>query len=161
VPQISGEPLNGFTPNSHGRRVNLEEFECQGQRSKVKVTRDKKTGFGAPITPAATVWSPLLHEARYNTACVRGLCLVKHLCSSFFFIRYWLIIPVNKDLYICFTDEKLFSDHTERPMQRRKTSHEMPWHTMINCQSVADGVSRRVKIGLHQFDICRWCSRGR
>jgi len=43
--EISREPLNGFAPNSQEDvlLLRLDEFECQGQRSKVKVTRDKKT----------------------------------------------------------------------------------------------------------------------
>ena len=44
--EIYGEPLNGFAPNSHGRRAfRVDEFEGQGERSKVKVTRYKKTAF--------------------------------------------------------------------------------------------------------------------
>jgi len=65
----------------------LEEFECQGQRSKVKVTRTK-TRCAVPSPPAATEWSRLLHAAGCNElstgrpAC--GLCLEKHLCSIVF-----------------------------------------------------------------------------
>jgi len=51
VPQISREPLNGFAPNSHGRRVCPSEFERQ--RSKVKVT------WAPPSTPAAYEWYAL------------------------------------------------------------------------------------------------------
>jgi len=47
------ERLNGFAPNSQGRLNCLvprsDEFECQGQRSKVKVTRDKKK-LSTPVT---------------------------------------------------------------------------------------------------------------
>jgi len=69
-----------------------EEFECQGQRSKVKVTRHKNA-LCTPITPgsdgmerARCKWR---HAAVDGTiaslpgvtsgACVCGLCLVKHL----------------------------------------------------------------------------------
>jgi len=51
VYEISLEPLNGFAPNSHGRRFMVprsDEFEGQGQISKVKVTRDTKTAFFGP-----------------------------------------------------------------------------------------------------------------
>ena len=46
--EISREPLNGFAPNTHGRRVLplWDEFEDQGQRSEVKVARDKNGIFG-------------------------------------------------------------------------------------------------------------------
>jgi len=45
--EISRETLNGFAPNSHGRHIwFLAQFEDQGQRSKVKVTRNKKGIFG-------------------------------------------------------------------------------------------------------------------
>jgi len=39
-----------------------EEFECQGQGSKVKVTRDKNALRTIITLPAATEWSVLLHD---------------------------------------------------------------------------------------------------
>jgi len=52
VYEISREPLNGFSPNSHGRPKTcldprLDKFEGQGQMSKVKVIRYKKRHFSA------------------------------------------------------------------------------------------------------------------
>jgi len=53
VYEISRQPLNGFAPNSHGRRVwslvgvpRSDEFESQGQKTKVKVVRVKNGIFG-------------------------------------------------------------------------------------------------------------------
>ena len=75
VYEISHEPLNGFAPNSQGDRVCLvpcsDEFEGRGQRSKVKVTRDK------------TAFSVL------SAACVRFMFGKTSLAFSFsdFYIR--------------------------------------------------------------------------
>jgi len=48
VYKISWEPLNGFALNSQERCLVLcsDDFEGQGQRSEVKVTRDKTAFFG-------------------------------------------------------------------------------------------------------------------
>ena len=47
--EIPWEPLNGFATNSQGKRVwsldPLDEFEGQGQRSNVNVTRNKNGIF--------------------------------------------------------------------------------------------------------------------
>jgi len=50
VYEISLEPLNGFAPNSHGRRVlslagTSLNVKVKGQGSKVTVTRDKNGIF--------------------------------------------------------------------------------------------------------------------
>jgi len=76
VYEISWEPLNGFAPNSHGRRVlsvawNLEEFECQGQSSKVKVTRNKN----ALCTPITT------RHRRNGPFCCMMLFCSERVCS--------------------------------------------------------------------------------
>ena len=68
VYEISPESLNGFAPNSHGRQLtclvpHLVVFEGRGQKSKVKVTMDKKRHFSAIRQPAC------------------GLCLVKNIFS--------------------------------------------------------------------------------
>ena len=82
VPQISWEPLNGFPPNSQGRHMigpRSDEYECQGQRSKFKVTGDEKLVSAIRSPPAATEWSRLLHAARCNalsTGAACGVCLV-------------------------------------------------------------------------------------
>ena len=47
VYEISWESLNGFAPNSHGRRVWSIARKSLRSRSKVKVTRDKKRQFSA------------------------------------------------------------------------------------------------------------------
>jgi len=63
VYEMSRKQLNGFAPNSQGTCFipSSDEFECQlGQRSKVKVTREKQH-FRPFRQPAC------------------GLCLVKHL----------------------------------------------------------------------------------
>jgi len=63
---VSREPMNGFAPNSHGRRawflaqVSLK-VNVKGQRSKVKVSRDNNGIFRPFRRPAC------------------GLCLVKHI----------------------------------------------------------------------------------
>jgi len=82
--KISREPLNGFAPSSQERRVwshRSEEFEGQGQTSKVKVTRDKKRHF--PAISAA--------------AC--GLRLVKHLLPLVIIFlnkgQHGLFLPVH------------------------------------------------------------------
>jgi len=44
VYEISRKPLNGFATNSHWKTCLVprwDDFECQGERSKVKVTKDK------------------------------------------------------------------------------------------------------------------------
>jgi len=43
-----------------------DEFECQGQKSKVNVSMDKKRVSAFPSPTAATKWSRLLHAARYS-----------------------------------------------------------------------------------------------
>ena len=61
VYEISREPLNGFAPNSHGRRF----WQLARASLKVKVKgqdhEGQKTAFFGPLRPAC------------------GLCLVKHL----------------------------------------------------------------------------------
>jgi len=54
--------MNGFAPNSHGKRLvpRSDEFEGRGQGSKVKVT-GVKTAFFGPF------------------GSMRAVCLVKHL----------------------------------------------------------------------------------
>ena len=59
VYEISREPLNGFTPNSHGRRVwslaqTSLKVKVKGQRSRSSLTRDKNVIF-SPFNSAAFV----------------------------------------------------------------------------------------------------------
>jgi len=51
VYKISREPLNGFAPNSHGRRVWSPLGRVQGQRSKVKgqCHQGQKNGIFGPL----------------------------------------------------------------------------------------------------------------
>jgi len=69
VYEISREPLDGFMPNSQGRRAwslaRSDEFESQGQRSRSKGTKRHFWPFRRPAG---------------------GLCLVKHLQSLVHFI---------------------------------------------------------------------------
>jgi len=88
VPQISGEWLNRFVPNSHGRRVwSLTQMslnvKVKGQRSRSPGT---KNALNTLITPrehtngmcaAADGAIPSLPGAILGLAC--SLCLVKHL----------------------------------------------------------------------------------
>jgi len=54
------KPLNGFAPNSHGRRA--WSFEYQGQKSKAKVTRDRNA-LCIDNTPAVwTEWNALVAD---------------------------------------------------------------------------------------------------
>jgi len=91
VNQISRERLNGFAPNSQGRRVwflaRSNEFDvkvkCQGHQG-------RKTRCALPSPPEATEWSRLLHAiATHYTALSMGqpacgLSLEKNIfiCSS-------------------------------------------------------------------------------
>jgi len=53
--------LNGLAPNSQGIRVwsvfRSEQFEDEGQRPKVKVTRDKKRTFFGPFGGLRVVYA--------------------------------------------------------------------------------------------------------
>jgi len=74
VHEICREPLNGFAPNSHGRRDSMvprsNGFEGQGQRSSLPGT---KTAFFDPL------------------GCLRAVCLVKLLSSLVVFVCTWNI----------------------------------------------------------------------
>jgi len=57
VNQISREPLNGFATNSQGRRVwslarTSLNVKVKGQKSKVKVTSDKKRSVQSHQSPS-------------------------------------------------------------------------------------------------------------
>ena len=73
VTQISREPLKGFAPNSQERRVwsRARKSECQGQRSKVKITRDKKRAVHSGHSPQATSSSSGRDHSVTAGACVR------------------------------------------------------------------------------------------
>ena len=112
VYELSREPLNGFVPNSPGKTCSIllsDEFEDQHQRSKVKVTRDKKIGFSADISRTAericdkfTRKKCLIPRSDEfegqgqfrRPAC--GLCLEKHLCSS-----VWATLTVVTEMNNC------------------------------------------------------------
>jgi len=59
VHQISREPLNGFTPNSHGRRVWSVARTSLNVKVKGQGHQGQQTRCALPSPPAATEWNAL------------------------------------------------------------------------------------------------------
>jgi len=81
-----------------------DKFECQGQRSKVKVTRDKKRAVHSHHPwqwrngPVCCMQHVTMHCQRGQPACC--LCLVKHLWSSVLFIFIVIVIVISSSASI-------------------------------------------------------------
>ena len=125
VNQISPEPSNGLAPNSQGRRVcSLARTSLyQGQRSKVKVTRDKNA-LSLPSTPAATEWNalaainvvqqqtaPCCHYRGISADCVRCMFSKTPLALvslKFLFERFTRMRQTTYEYTACTTNNTLF-----------------------------------------------------
>jgi len=94
VNQISPEPLNGFAPNSHGRRVWSLARTSLNVKVKLQCNQGQKNALYTPVTPGQRRNGPFCCMTYTKSSSSRGtipslpggfwwpacgLCLVKHL----------------------------------------------------------------------------------
>ena len=112
VNQISREPLNGFATNSQGRRVwslarTSLNVKVKGQKSKVKVTSDKKRSVQSHQSPSPAAVQTLetnLLQSVYRNSCTAYRLMTNLVTYSVNFnLLFWRANIFSQRIYISHT----------------------------------------------------------